>query len=175
MAAMTIEIDRLSKTKGIEIAGNAFTGATRDVELNSFEKGDEFVMPKEYKVYNQKIGTNTAQFILVDVSNKKTGTKNCAKRFYPSIMWKSRAVYNDDMTPTGNRVHTTGSCAEKFREFADIDEAVKYFGGKKIKFSDMMTIKTLNFDGDALVNTNIPTIDVEQYMLKKSSNLGYDE
>ena len=161
MAAMTVEIDRLSKTKGIEVAGTAFTGATRDVDLNSFEKGDEFVMPTEYKVYNQKIGTNIAQFILVDVSNETTGVKNCAKRFYPSIMWKSRAVYNDDKTPTGNRVHTTGSCAEKFREFGTIDEAVKDLAGKKIKFSDMITIKTLNFDGDTVVNTNIPTIDVE--------------
>lgn len=152
MAALEVEIKRAKAAGDVEITG--FSGAVRSLENLGLEVGDEWTFPTKYKVYKQKIGEkNSAEYIFIDINGN-------AKKFYPSTFTKSRTVYNEDKTTTGNRVHTLGTAADLFRSAGSVDEAMKLLAGKKVKVTDVVTVRTLRFDRTDLMNTTIPTIDL---------------
>lgn len=151
MATLEVEIKRAEAAGDVEVKG--FSGAVRSLENLGLEVGDEWTFPTEYKVYEQKIGDSKAQYIFVDINGN-------AKKFYPSTFTKSRTVYNEDKTSTGNRVHTLGTAADLFRSAGSINEAMKLLAGKKVKVTNVATIRTLRFDRPELANATIPTIDL---------------
>lgn len=151
MATLAVEIKRAEAAGDKKIAG--FTGAVRSLENLNLEVGDEWVFPEKFDVYEQKIGDNVAQYIFIEINGN-------AKKFYPSTFTKSRTIYNEDGSSTGERVHTEGTAAELFRSAGSVNEAMKLMAGKKVKVTDMKTIRTLRFGTTSLMNTTIPTIDV---------------
>lgn len=151
MAILAVEIKRAEAAGDKKIAG--FTGAVRSLENLNLEVGDEWTFPTSYDVYDQKIGENHAQYIFIDV-------KGNAKKFYPSTFTKSRTVYNEDGSSTEQRVHTEGTAAELFRSAGSVDEAMKLLAGKKVKVTDVKTVRTLRYGTTSLMNATIPTIDL---------------
>lgn len=154
MATLAVEIKRAEAAGDKKIAG--FTGAVRSLENLNLEVNDEWTFPTSYDVYDQKIGDNHAQYIFIEVNGN-------AKKFYPSTFTKSRTIYNEDGTSTEQRVHTEGTAAELFRSAGSVDEAMKLLAGKKVKVTDVKTVRTLRYGTTSLMNATIPTIDlVEQ-------------
>lgn len=154
MATLAVEIKRAEAAGDKKIAG--FTGAVRSLENLNLEVNDEWTFPTSYDVYDQKIGDNHAQYIFIEVNGN-------AKKFYPSTFTKSRTIYNEDGTSTEQRVHTEGTAAELFRSAGSVNEAMKLLAGKKVKVTDVKTVRTLRYGTTSLMNATIPTIDlVEQ-------------
>lgn len=151
MATLAVEIKRAEAAGDKKIAG--FSGAVRSLENLNLEVGDEWTFPEKYDVFEQKIGDNVVQYIFIEI-------KGNAKKFYPSTFTKSRTIYNEDGTSTGQRVHTEGSAAELFRSAGSVDEAMKLLAGKKVKVSDMKNVRTLRYGTTSLMNATIPTIDL---------------
>ncbi len=158
MATLAVEIKRAEAAGDKKVAG--FTGAVRSLENLNLEVGDEWTFPTSYDVYDQKIGENHAQYIFIDV-------KGNAKKFYPSTFTKSRTIYNEDGSSTEQRVHTEGTASELFRSAGSVDEAMKLLAGKKVKVTDLKTVRTLRYGTTSLMNATIPTIDlVEQFLAR---------
>ena len=153
MATLAVEIKRAEAAGDKKIAG--FTGAVRSLENLNLEVGDEWTFPQNFDVYEQKIGDNVAQYIFIEV-------KGNAKKFYPSTFTKSRTIYNEDGSSTGQRVHTEGTAADLFRSAGSVDEAMKLLAGKKMKVTDMKNVRTLRYGTTSLMNTTIPTIDLAE-------------
>ena len=153
MATLAVEIKRAEAAGDKKIAG--FTGAVRSLENLNLEVGDEWTLPTSYDVYDQKIGDNHAQYIFIEVNGN-------AKKFYPSTFTKSRTIYNEDGSSTDQRVHTEGTAAELFRSAGSVDEAMKLLAGKKVKVTDMKTVRTLRYGTTSLMNATIPTIDLAE-------------
>ena len=156
MATLAVEIKRAEAAGDKKIAG--FTGAVRSLENLNLEVGDEWTFPTSYDVYDQKIGDNHAQDIFIEVNGN-------AKKFYPSTFTKSRTIYNEDGSSTNQRVHTEGTAAELFRSAGSIDEAMQLLAGKKVKVTDMKTVRTLRYGTTSLMNATIPTIDLAEQFL----------
>lgn len=158
MATLAVEIKRAEAAGDKKIAG--FTGAVRSLENLNLEVNDEWTFPTSYDVYDQKIGDNHAQYIFIEVNGN-------AKKFYPSTFTKSRTIYNEDGTSTDQRVHTEGTAAELFRSAGSVNEAMKLLAGKKVKVTDVKTVRTLRYGTTSLMNATIPTIDlVEQFLTR---------
>lgn len=151
MATLAVEIKRAEAAGDKKIAG--FTGAVRSLENLNLEINDEWTFPTSYDVYDQKIGDNHAQYIFIEVNGN-------AKKFYPSTFTKSRTIYNEDGTSTEQRVHTEGTAAELFRSAGSVNEAMQLLAGKKVKVTDVKTVRTLRYGTTSLMNTTIPTIDL---------------
>ena len=133
---------------------NGFTGAVRSLENLGLEKGDEFTIPQNFDVYDQKIGDNAVQYIMVELTNGN------AKPFYPSTFTKSRTSYNQDGTSTGNRVFTKGSAAELFRQHGSVQEGMEALKGKTLKVTDIEMVDTLRYGTTSLMKAQIPTIEI---------------
>lgn len=152
MAGLAIELDR-AKARGDKKV-NGFSGAVRSLDSLGLEKGDKFTIPTSFDVYEQKIGDNVAQYIFVEMANGN------AKPFYPSTFTKSRGVFNEDGTATGDRVHTKGTAAELFRSQGDVQKGMDLLKGKTLVVSEVETVRTLRFGTTSLMNAYIPTIDL---------------
>lgn len=135
---------------------NAFTGAVRDPEISGFVVGDTFKLPDTFEVYEQNFGTGSAQYILVEC-----GPDNF-KQFFPSTFSKSRAIYNEDLTPTGNRARTQGTATELYLQSGSVQAGMEALRatGKKLKISAIDTIRSLRYDRPELQNVQIMTIDL---------------
>lgn len=151
MASLEIEMAR-AKANGDKKVVN-FTGGVRSLENVALEEGDEWTFPETFEVYEQKIGTSTAQYIWITLADGN------AKRFYPSTFTKSRTVYDEDGTSTGERVHTLGTAADEFRKHGSIKDGMEAMKGKKVKVTALASIRTLRFGTTELMTTQIPTID----------------
>lgn len=151
MATLAVEIKRAQAAGDKKVAG--FSGSVRSLENLNLEVGDAWTFPTSFDVYEQKIGDNSVQYIFIEIDGN-------AKKFYPSTFTKSRTVYNEDGTPTDQRVHTGGTAAELFRTAGSVKEAMNLLAGKKVKVTDMLTVRTLRYGTTSLMNATIPTIDL---------------
>lgn len=152
MATLAVELER-AKARGDKKV-NGFSGAIRSLDNLGLEKGDEFKMPENFEVFEQKIGDNKVEYIMVELTNGN------AKPFYPSTLVKSRTVYDEDGTNTGTRVYTKGSAADLFRSKGSVQEGMNALKGKTLKVSDVETVRTLRYGTQSLMNAQIPTIDL---------------
>lgn len=152
MAGLAVELER-AKARGDKKV-NGFSGAIRSLDNLGLEKDDQFTIPESFEVYEQKIGDNKVEYIMVELTNGN------AKPFYPSTFVKSRTVYNEDGTSTGTRVHTKGSAAELFRSKGSVQEGMNALKGKTLKVSDVEIVRTLRYGTTSLMNAQIPTIEL---------------
>ena len=152
------EVARAEKQGAKRVDG--FTGAVRSMDNLALEKGDKFTFPMEYEVYEQKFGTGTAQFIFVEIEDKKGKKTDTVKQFFPSTFTKRRTVYNEDGTSTGKRVATKGTASELFRSVVDVSEGMDLLKGKTVIVSDIIIVKTLRYGTDQVVEAQIPVIDL---------------
>lgn len=153
MGNLNVELARAQK-QGAEKM-EKFSGAVRQVENVGLNKGDTFVIPKTYDVYRRKFGNNYAEFIMVKFNNNE----NDYRPFYPSTFTKSRTIYNEDKTSTGQRIHTDGTAAKHFQDFGDVQAAMDSIKGKKIVVSDIRQVRTMRFGMTELMMAQIPTLD----------------
>lgn len=151
MAKLEVEMARAAANGDKKVTG--FKGGVRSLENVALELNDTFTFPTTFDVYEQKIGDNTAQYIWITLEDGN------AKRFYPSTFTKSRTIYNEDGTSTGERKFTLGTAAEEFRKYGTIAEGMNALAGKKVKVTSLETVRTLRFGTMNLMNTQIPTID----------------
>ena len=152
MGKLSVEVTRAKAAGDKQVAG--FEGAVRSLENLNLEVGDQFTMPENYEVYEQKIGDSKAQYIFVDLGNDNV------KKFYPSTFTKSRTVYEEDGTSTGERVHTMGTAAELFRTAGSVKEGMDLLKGKTLKVTDIKVVRTVRYGTTSLMNAQIPTIDL---------------
>lgn len=152
MATLAVEVAR-AKARGDKKV-NGFTGAIRSLDNLGLEKGDKFTVPETFDVYEQKIGDQAVQYIMVELANGN------AKPLYPSTFVKQRTIYNEDGTSTGERVFTKGSAAETFRASGSVAEGMNALRGKTLEVTDMEMVRTLRFGTTSLMNAQIPTIDI---------------
>ena len=152
MAGLSVEVARAKAAGDKKVTG--FEGAVRSLENLNLEVGDQFTLPETYEVYEQKFGDNKAQYIFIDLGNDNV------KKFYPSTFTKSRTVYNEDGTSTGERVHTMGSAAELYRTAGSVPEGMDLLKGKTLKVTEIKTIRTMRFGTTSLMNAQIPTIEL---------------
>ena len=151
MAQLEVEKARAAANGDKKVTG--FTGGVRSLENVALELNDTFTFPDTFEVYEQKIGDNKAQYIWVVLEGGN------AKRVYPSTFTKSRTIYNEDGTSTGERKFTLGTAAEEFRKHGTVEEGMQALAGKKVKVTKLETVRTLRFGTTTLMNTQIPTID----------------
>lgn len=151
MAKLEVEMARATANGDKKVTG--FKGGVRSLENVALELNDTFTFPTTFDVYEQKIGDNTAQYIWVILEDGN------AKRFYPSTFTKSRTIYNEDGTSTGERKFTLGTAAEEFRKHGTVEEGMQALAGKKVKVTKLEIVRTLRFGTTSLMNTQIPTID----------------
>lgn len=133
----------------------SFKGAVRGDELNTLEKGDQFTIPNDFKIYEQRVGsgTNTAQFIIVEVNG-------VAKNFYPSSLQKNLAIVDDNAMPVGERAKTKGTACEWFKKQGSIDKAMKAMKGCTLKISDVTPYQVRRFGTtDEVTTSNFMTVD----------------
>lgn len=152
MAGMQVELKR-NLARGDKKV-NGFTGAIRSLENLGLEKGDQFTIPEKFDVYEQKLGENAVQYIMVELTNGN------AKPFYPSTFTKTRTVYNKDGESTGVRVSTKGSAAELFRTFGNVAEGMNALKGETLKVTDIEEVDTLRYGTTTLMKAQIPTIEI---------------
>lgn len=152
MATLAIELKRNEARGDKKVSG--FSGQVRSLENLGLEIGDSFTFPEEYEVYEQKLGTTSVQYIMVELTNGN------AKPFYPSTFTKSRLVYNEDKTPTTTRMYTTGSAAELFRTFGSVEEGMNALKGKTVKVTKIKPCRTIRYGTSELMDALIPTIDL---------------
>lgn len=151
MAKLEVEMARAAANGDKKVT--SFKGGVRSLENVALELNDTFTFPTTFDVYEQKIGDNTAQYIWVILEDGN------AKRFYPSTFTKSRTIYNEDGTSTGERKFTLGTAAEEFRKHGTVEEGMQALAGKKVKVTKLEIVRTLRFGTTSLMNTQIPTID----------------
>lgn len=137
----------------------SFPGEMRDAEIVTFKEGDVFTIPERFDILGVKLAgsEDPVPFILVE-TNGKDGN-GFAKRFFPSMFWKSRTVYTKDKVPTDKHVSVSGTAVDFVHQYTTVEEAMNALKGKKLKISKMTSVVTLSFRGN-LVNTNIPVIDL---------------
>lgn len=152
MAGLSVELARAKAAGDKKV--NGFAGAVRSLENLNLEVDDQFTLPENYEVYEQKIGDNKVQYIFIDLGNDNV------KKFYPSTFTKSRTVYNEDGTSTGERIHTMGTAAELFRTAGSVVEGMNLLKGKTLKVTEIKTVRTIRYGTTSLMNAQIPTIDL---------------
>ena len=151
MAKLEVEMARAAANGDKKVTG--FTGGVRSLENVALELNDTFTFPITFDVYEQKIGDNTAQYIWVILEDGN------AKRFYPSTFTKSRTIYNEDGTSTGERKFTLGTAAEEFRKHGTVEEGMNALAGKRVKVTNIETIRTIRYGTNQVTNSQIPQID----------------
>lgn len=132
---------------------SSFGGSIPPLDLNNLEKGDVFTIPTNFEVFAQKIGDNTVEYTIVTLDN------GAAKKFFPSMLTKRRAVCSADGELTGEWKHSLGTVVDDFQKYTTIQAGMEALKGKKIKISDSETVKCLQYGTDKVVNTNIFTFD----------------
>jgi hypothetical protein len=155
MGSLAIEVKRAEANGDKQVMG--FTGGVRSIEGLFIEKGDEFVIDADAKVYEQTIGTGAnagkAQYCFVMVGDK-------AKKFYPSTLTKRRMVVNEDGSPTGQAATSNGTAVDLYRQNGTIAEGMAALAGKRLRVSDVVTVRIVRFGTESVTNTGIPTIDI---------------
>ena len=153
MGTLAHEVKRAEANGHVQVAG--FTGAVKSVDFVGFEKGEVFTFPLDFtgRIYEQKLGTYTVQYVFVDCANGES------KPFYPSTFTKSRQPVNPDLTPKGGRVKTEGNVAEEFRKHATVGEAMAVLAGKKCVITDVAEYTIKAYGKNETQQTQILTID----------------
>ncbi len=149
MSAIDLEIKR---AEAVDQVVNGFKGNVRGLDVTNFEVGDVFTFPKEYKVFERDLNGTPVQYILVECEN---GT---VKQFFPSSMWKARAIYNDNGKPTGKRAKASGKVVEKAQEFATVQEAMDALKDNKVKITAVTPHQVMGYNR-TLATTTFLTID----------------
>lgn len=156
MAGLAVEMDRALARGDKKV--NGFSGAIRSLDNLGLEKGDQFTIPESFDVMEQQFGQvpniTKTEYIFVTLADGNV------KPFYPSTLVKSRTVYNEDGTSTGERVHTKGTAADLFRAQGKVQKGMEALKGKTLKVTDMETVRTLRYGTTSLMNAQIPTIDI---------------
>jgi hypothetical protein len=151
MSILAIEIERAKQSGDQQIAD--WSGAQRSVDNIFIEDGDEFVIPADAPIFEQKIGTGKAQYTFVEVNGQ-------AKKFYPSCLNKSRRSYDEDgKIVNAPAVVAHGTANEEFRKYATVKEGMEALKGKKLKVTSMFQVRTLRPGTTQLMTTGIPQID----------------
>lgn len=174
MALTMSQAAQMADRNGELSIGNAFTGTMRDFDFSGLVEGDEFIVPKDYDVRQQKMGKNRngedvfTQYIFVE-------TPSGTKRFYPSMFSKTVLVY--EKTEAGQPLkvakdsngvnitrHHEGTAVDLFRsKMPDVNAGVQALAasGKKVKIVKATPVLTRAFGRDnALANANIYQIDL---------------
>ena len=151
MAKLEVELARAAANGDKKVTG--FTGGVRSLENVALELNDTFTFPTTFDVYEQKIGDKTAQYIWITLEDGNV------KRFYPSTLTKFRTIYNEDGTSTGSRKFTLGTAAEEFRKHGTVEEGMNALAGKRVKVTNIETIRTIKYGTNKVTDSQIPQID----------------
>jgi len=135
-----------------------FSEKIRTLENFDLEKGERFIIPINYKIWEKDLNGNAVQYIEVHIVNAIQ--EGVVKHLYPSVFRKCRTLFNEDGTSLGTRVWTDGSAAEMFRKFKYMRQGIDALKGKTLVVSDIKYIRTLRYGTTSLMFAQIPTIDI---------------
>ena len=164
--AKTIDIEineLLASGKARKVTDNKFGHSVRNVDQDPLGVDDVFVIPAEYQVLEAELfaGAKPVRFIMVNVTNEKTGVSRNI-RFFPNQLAKvAYPVINGVSQP---KVKTGGTAAKAYQAFAEqgsegMDNAVASLVGKKIKITAKQTYTMYEFGTTTETTTNIYTYD----------------
>ena len=164
--AKTIDMEiseMLASGKVQKVADNKFGKAVRNVDQDPLGVDDVFVIPAQYQVLEAPLfaGAEPVKFIMVNVTNEKTGVSRNI-RFFPNQLAKvAYPVINGVTQP---KVKTPGTAAKMYQGFADqgaegMDNAMQALIGKKIKVTAKQSYTVYEFGTTTETTTNIYTYD----------------
>lgn len=131
----------------------AFSKAFRETNLNNINEGEQFEIPQDYKIYQQRMMRNgepvvdregnqvTAEFINVATNTGRT------VRFYPSSLSKIAFAVDEngkDLVGAGRVVPTAGALAEFVRGKA-INDVMQSLKGCTVKCEKLTPVNTRTF------------------------------
>ena len=134
------------------------TGAVRSTDIITVNVGDVFTIPEKYEAYETRFVGNDGKervspYIWVTLENGEP------RKLFPSSLTRTRSVFNEDGTATGQRVTTEGTAVDEFKKHPTLDAAVDAIKGKKIKYTDKITVRTRAFGSGLVVDDFVPVFD----------------
>lgn len=164
--AKTIDIEiseMLAAGKATAVADNKFGKAVRNVDQDPLGVDDIFIIPTDYKVLEAPLfaGGDPVRFIMVNVTNEKTGVSR-NMRFFPNQL--AKVAYPVINGVTQAKVKTPGTAAKMYQGFADqgaegMDNAMQALIGKRIKVTAKQAYTVYEFGTTTETTTNIYTYD----------------
>lgn len=132
------------------------------VETANWAVGDKFVIPSDYTVISQKIGTNTDEFIFVPVT--EIGGNVEVKRLRPSLFSRRVLEINDDFEATNQIVRAGGAVVDLYKTGRDADAGMRAIAKKcaddnvQIEIKNIVPVQTFAFQKrDELQTINVAT------------------
>ena len=113
---------------------NMFSGATPNLNYYGFEVGDVFTLPTKYNVIEERVNNNPTQYIFVQTQDGRV----C--KFYPSQLFRKVCVFNEDGTPTGQRIIANGTASERARQFPSYYDVMEDLKGRTIKVNAIQRV-----------------------------------
>lgn len=162
--ASTLEFIKAHQ-KDTKIEG--FTTRTRTGELDTIAKGDRFIIPENFEVF-EVTNMAGAQYVLAYLVDDKgeqlkdAEGKPLGRMFFPSTLGKSRAIVNADGTFTGKRAACTGSAVDKYKTYPQTQDFIEWVAKEKKTFvvTDAWLAKTLRFNTTAVTDTTFYNVDL---------------
>lgn len=156
-------LDLVKSGQVTEVADNKFGKRVRNVDQDPLDEGDQFVIPKVYKVLQAPItnGGEPVKFILIPVKNKHTGVERNV-RFFPNQLAKIVfPIVNGKME---KKVKTGGTAALEYQKFADhgddgMDLAMAALADRPIEITSKTPYTVYAFRSTEETTTNIFTYD----------------
>lgn len=172
MATSNVEILVAKNAKDPNLVQvTAWDGTVRNLDLATWEEGDEFTITGDEPIWSQKLGKRrdgtdiVVQFIVVPVSNPKSDTV-VGKNFYPTGLTKSVFEYNRSTKLRGLRKSVTGSAVEFAKTCVTNADLMAGLKGKKIRVPKIDSVFTLRYGQDASKDESYYEAQLPQYDLE---------
>lgn len=128
--------EALASGKVTKVENNQFLNADgKALQVRSMEStndplqvGDEVTIPADYQVLSADINGNPASFIFAEVKEPNGAERNM--RLYPNSFAKVAFAIDPETKNFIGKYKTTGSVAEWYAKFTDVNEAFKEAAGK---------------------------------------------
>lgn len=155
------EFENSVKAQGGKIVKGGFSGGNRD-RSTPLEKGDEFIIPADYKVFELPIANtkNTWQFTRVSVTNNGvTSMKNIGA----SVFNRRIRITTEEGDPTSDFLEASGTVHDEFIKHGKINDAFKAIANQPMVVTDVTTNYTRSFTpGEASRTSTVYQIDFKK-------------
>ena len=162
--AKKIVVDAVAAQLGmngvIAVEGNKFGMNVRNMDFgDALGVNDVIEIPEDFTVLQAPIQNSDRVAMFIMASVVAANGQERATRWYPNQLAKV-AFPIDENGKHLQKVKTTGTAAAKWQEFQDVDAAMEWFKGKKIKVTGENRYKVHNRFTDQDEETRILSYDL---------------
>ncbi len=135
------------------------SGAVRSFDVLTVAPGETFTIPANYRAFETHFVGNdgkprTSQYIWVQMED------GSFRKFFPSTFTKLRVVYNEDNTPTAERMTAKGTAVDEYKKYPKVKDGIDALVGKKIKYADQVAFRTRLFTTGQVGDDFVPVFDI---------------